>query len=110
MTFTYWAREAAGWLLVLIGLGMFVMAYDLLLNKRIVEAGPAAFIAFIVLRSGVHLLKVAVAAQAARSLPETAQPATRRRVPGATARPVGPTPPKSVLPGPKARAAADGRG
>lgn len=110
MRFTYWAREAGGWVLVLAGMFMFVTAYNLLLNKRIFEAGPATFIAFIVLRSGVHLLKVAVAAQAARTLPESSRPAPRR-VPGATARPIGPTPPRSVLPGPKTgRPAADGRG
>jgi hypothetical protein len=109
MRFTYWAREVAGWLLVLGGVAAFWNAYGLLLNKRVFEATPMVFVGFIVFRGGVHVLKVAVAAQAARTLPEAAQPAARRlgRAPG---RPVGPTPASAVLPGRKTgRAAADGR-
>jgi hypothetical protein len=98
MKFAYWSREAAGWLLILGGLFAFVRAYDLLLSKRIFEATPMVFIGFIVFRGGVHVLKVAVAAQAARNLPETAQPGARRINRPAT-RPVGPTPPSAVLPG-----------
>jgi len=98
MRFAYWSREVAGWVLVLGGLYAFLVAYDLLLGKRIFEAAPMVFIGFIVFRGGVHVLKVAVAAQAARNLPEAAQHPTRRvsRLP---ARPVGPTLPGEVLPG-----------
>lgn len=106
MKYTYWSREIAGWLLVLAGLWMFWNTYVLLTNRRIFEAAPAAFISFVIFRGGVHLLKVAVAAQAARSLPETsAQPATRKasRMPTKS---IAPTQVKSVVPGPKARAAA----
>ena len=110
MTFTYWAREIAGWVLVLAGLYFFWTAYGLLLNKRIFESTPLVFIGFIVFRGGVHILKVAVAAQAARSLPELARPAARR-IARATARPVGPTPASAVLPGPKSgRRPTHGRG
>jgi hypothetical protein len=98
MRFSYWSREIAGWLLVLAGLYAFVVAYDLLLSKRIFEAAPMVFIGFIVFRGGVHVLKVAVAAQAARNLPEMAQPTTRRLA-RASVRPVGPTAPSEVLPG-----------
>ena len=108
MTFSYWTREIAGWVLILTGLFFFVRTYDFLLNKRIFEAGPMAFIGFIVFRGGIHVLKVAVAAQAARSLPEAARPAARRMV-RATARPVGPTPAKAVLPGPKTGRPTGGR-
>lgn len=99
---SYWVREIAGWGLILLGLFTFWNAYALLLNKRVFEAGPAAFMGFIIFRGGVHLLKVAVAAQAARAVTSSAAPSTRR--PGRpSSRPVGPTPAKAVLPGPKSR-------
>ncbi|MBM3980492.1 MAG: hypothetical protein FJ304_09415 [Planctomycetes bacterium] len=109
MKFVYWSREVAGWLLILAGLWMFWNTYAFLTNRRIFEAAPAAFIAFVVFRGGVHLLKVAVAAQVARSLPESAQPQTRKasRMP---AKSYAPTPAKSVVPGPKSRAAASADG
>ncbi|MCI0704337.1 MAG: hypothetical protein L0241_25035 [Planctomycetia bacterium] len=107
MKFTYWSREIAGWGLILAGLWQFWNTYVMLTNKRIFEAAPSAFIAFIVFRGGVHLLKVAVAAQVARSLPESAQPQTRRTHRIAT-RSYAPTSVKAVMPGPKvARAAVD---
>ncbi len=110
MTFAYWAREIAGWVLVLGGLFFFMRAYDLLLNKRVFEAAPLTFIGFIIFRGGIHILKVAVAAQAARGTMDAAQPAARR-LGRAPTRPVGPTPAKSVLPGPKtSRPAASSRG
>jgi hypothetical protein len=109
MKFAYWSREVAGWLLVLGGVYAFWSAYTLLLSKRIFEATPMVFIGFIVFRGGVHVLKVAVAAQAARTLPDSAQPAARR-VGRAPSRPVGPTPASAVLPGRKSGRAADGRG
>jgi hypothetical protein len=110
MRFVYWSREIAGWLLILAGLWQFWNTYVLLTNRRIFEAAPSAFIAFVVFRGGVHLLKVAVAAQAARALPESAgQPLTRKasRMP---AKSYAPTPVKAVVPGPKSRAAAGANG
>jgi hypothetical protein len=101
MRFAYWSREIAGWVLILAGLYFFLAAYNLLLNKRVIEAGPLTFIGFFVFRGGIHILKVAVAAQAARNLPNAAPPATRK-VTRAPSRPVGPTAPTAVLPGPKA--------
>ena len=99
MKFAYWSREVAGWALILTGMFFFWRAYTLLLDKRVFEAAPMTFIGFIVFRGGIHVLKVAVAAQAARSLPEQ-QSATPRRVARTPGRPIGPTAPKSVLPGP----------
>lgn len=110
MRYVYWSREVAGWLLILAGLWQFWNTYTLLTNRRIFEAAPSAFIAFVIFRGGVHLLKVAVAAQAARSLPESsAQPATRKASRMQT-KSVAPTPVKSVVPGPKSRAAASSNG
>lgn len=105
---SYWLREVGGWALVLFGLVQFVLAYDLLLSKRVFQAGPVVFIGFIVFRGGIHLLKVAVAARAARALPETHAQTTRRATLPA-ARPVGPTPAGQVLPGPKAAPAGPPR-
>lgn len=105
MRFVYWSREIAGWLIILMGLGLFYATYEKLNNRRIFEAAPMAFMGFVVFRGGIHLLKVAVAAQVARALPESAQPQTRkasRMQPKSYA----PTPAKSVVPGPKSRAAA----
>ncbi|MBY0457890.1 MAG: hypothetical protein K2V38_11170 [Gemmataceae bacterium] len=109
MKFAYWTREAAGWALVLVGLWRFWETYVLLSNRRIFEAGPSAFIAFIIFRGGIHLLKVAVAAQAARSLPEAANPATRKASRMAT-KSIAPTAVKSVIPGPKTRPVAAANG
>lgn len=96
---TYWLREIAGWLLILLGVYLFWGAYDFLLRKRVFEAGPMVVMGFIVFRGGVHLLKVAVAAQAARKLP-LAVADTRRR-PRAPAKSIAPTAAKSLVPGPK---------
>jgi hypothetical protein len=101
---SYWAREIAGWLLILVGLYAFSEAYDFLLRKRIFEAVPMVFVGFVVFRGGIHLLKVAVAAQAARFVSEPVSTPARR--PRATARPIGPTAPKNVLPGPQTLHAA----
>jgi hypothetical protein len=96
---SYWVREVAGWLLIVFGLWAFYQCYDLLLRKRIIEAFPMAFVGFIIFRGGIHLLKVAVAAQAARGvLAEVSTPARKVRP---TARPIGPTPAQRVLPGPQ---------
>jgi hypothetical protein len=108
MKFAYWSREIAGWLLILAGLWLFWNTYVLITNRRIFEAGPSAFIAFVVFRGGLHLLKVAVAAQVARTLPETAQPPTRKPSRMAT-KSVAPTQAKSVLPGPRNRPVAADR-
>jgi hypothetical protein len=59
----FWVREAAGWLLIALGLYVFWLCYLLLQGHSILEAGPLAFIGFIIFRGGIHLLKVAVAAR-----------------------------------------------
>ena len=62
-----WLREAAGWVLLGIGLAAFAVCYFVfLLQRRVIEAMALGVIGFTVFRGGLHLLKVAVAARAAR--------------------------------------------
>jgi hypothetical protein len=82
----FWARELAGWLLVLVGLYGFVLVYQLCLARRLLEAWPMALVAIIIFRGGIHLLKVAVAARVCRqaqdrlypTLPPTPRPPAAR--------------------------------
>ena len=59
----YWLREIAGWLLVGVGLFVFMLVYDFCTRQWIFEAGVMAVVGIFVYRGGVHLLKVAVAAR-----------------------------------------------
>ena len=58
----FWSREIAGWLLVLVGLVMFAVCYLMIVGGAPIQAGPLAFLSFVIFRGGIHLLKVAVAA------------------------------------------------
>ncbi len=59
-----WAREIAGWLLVLIGLLIFWAVYEWLeRGSHLFDAGIWAVVGIIVFRGGIHLLKVAIAAR-----------------------------------------------
>jgi len=101
MRFAYWTREIAGWALIVLGLAAFWNSYVLLMNKMVFQAGPTVFMGFIIFRGGIHILKVAVAAQATRTLPDTATSSVRRSPMLSVPPVVGPTPKKAVLPGPK---------
>jgi len=59
----FWIRELAGWILIALGLFVFYACFALLLDHRIVEAGPLTLIGIVIFRGGVHFLKVAVAAR-----------------------------------------------
>jgi hypothetical protein len=98
-----WLREAAGWVLLGVGLAAFAVCYFVfLLQRRVVEAVGLGLIGFTVFRGGLHLLKVAVAARAAREagrVPEPPKPLrTIRMELGGGHEPPG-RPRKSVLPG-----------
>ena len=62
----YWLREFAGWALVALGLLDFFEVYQMLVRERqpswFLEAGPLTVIGIFVFRGGIHLLKVAAAA------------------------------------------------
>jgi vacuolar-type H+-ATPase subunit I/STV1 len=62
---SYWVREIAGWLLVLLGLGMFFVVYDWCSppKRLIFGGGIMAVVGIFVFRGGIHLLKVAIAAR-----------------------------------------------
>jgi uncharacterized membrane protein len=80
----FWVREILGWLLVGLGLFLFVICFLILLSPPapgspgILEAGQLTVIGVFVFRGGIHLLKVAVAArvclQAQAELARQAQP------------------------------------
>ncbi len=99
---SYWAREIGGWAVLLLGLGFFGLAYLKLGEKRIFDAGPLTVIGFVVFRGGLHLLKVAVAARAARDVTASAPaaPPARRPFPPAARSPRSPTDPRRAVPGP----------
>lgn len=60
---SFWGREIAGWLLILLGLAIFAACFWFLLAGKLIQAGPLTIIGVVVFRGGIHLLKVAVAAQ-----------------------------------------------
>jgi len=104
---TMWLREVIGWVVLGVGVAAFAMCYLFLTNRWIVEAAILAFVAFVLFRGGMHLLKVAMAARAVRDVrremaaqasPTGIRPTKRVRPQLAT----GPTgrPRKSLLPGP----------
>jgi hypothetical protein len=81
----FWFRELAGWLLVGIGLIVFYLCFDLLVNNHaILQTGPLLVIGIIVFRGGIHLLKVAVAARICQQAQERPV-ATPRKVTRPTA-------------------------
>jgi hypothetical protein len=61
----FWVREVAGWVLVLLGLFVFYICLGILLTDGswLLESIPLMIIGIVVFRSGIHLLKVAVAAR-----------------------------------------------
>lgn len=74
----FWTREVAGWLLLGLSLYVFYRAYQLLISEHlmvvgdreqvvaghyILEGGMLTMIGIFIFRGGIHLLKIAVAAQ-----------------------------------------------
>ena len=98
-----WLREAAGWVLLGTGLAAFAVCYFVfLLQRRVIEAVGLGLIGFTVFRGGMHLLKVAIAAKAAKEagrLPEPPKPLRAIRMElGGGHEPPG-RPRRSVVPG-----------
>lgn len=83
----FWAREIVGWLLVLLGLGVFFFAFLYLIQHWIVESIPWTIIGVVIFRGGIHLLKIAVAARIALRVQdqlEAAKPAALHGLPSST--------------------------
>ena len=74
--FRFWFREVMGWLLVLLGLYLFLVCLGLLLDPRpkIIEAPIVSVLGIVVFRGGIHLLKVAVAARICIQTQPSVQP------------------------------------
>jgi hypothetical protein len=76
-------REVAGWLLVALGLYVFLLSYQMLRDGWILSAPPLVVIGFFVFRGGIHVLKVSIAARisyrAHRELTEVPRRAIRKK-------------------------------
>ena len=78
----FWVREIAGWLLIILGLYAFKVAYsDLIMMGKPVQAAPLVFMGFIIFRGGIHLVKVAVAIRLSREGLEEARKRSPTRSP-----------------------------
>ncbi len=73
------AREVAGWLGLIAGMGVFGITLGLLMDQRLFEAVPATFIGFVVFRGGVHLLKSSLALQAVLAAEKARESVARGR-------------------------------
>ena len=63
---SYWIREVAGWLLVLLGLAIFFVVYLFCTSlplPRYFGGSILTVVGIFVFRGGIHLLKVAIAAR-----------------------------------------------
>jgi hypothetical protein len=73
----FWIREVVGWVLLGLGLVIFFYVYALCTlpgpQRQPIDAGILLVMGIFVFRGGIHLLKVAVAAQAAREAREAAR-------------------------------------
>jgi hypothetical protein len=74
----FWTRELAGWLLIVVGLFIFRQCYNLLIHPDhfLLEGGALTLVGIIVFRGGIHLLKIAVAAQVCVQANETLEQRT----------------------------------
>jgi hypothetical protein len=71
----FWFREIAGWLLVVLGVMIFLLVFAFLQAKGFVEAAVLGVVGVFIFRGGVHLLKVAVAARICQQAQDRLYPA-----------------------------------
>jgi hypothetical protein len=99
---SHWLREIVGWVLLGAGVAAFVMVFMFLSNRWIIEGFVFLWAGVFLFRGGLHLLKVAMAARAAREVRKevVSQKANTKKVrPKPAAAPAG-RPRPSVVPGP----------
>jgi hypothetical protein len=62
---SFWLREVAGWFFIALGLFVFYRCYLLLTDEehRIFEGASMTLVGVVIFRGGIHLLKVATAAE-----------------------------------------------
>jgi hypothetical protein len=85
----YWAREVAGWVLLVLGLFLFYRCYGMVTlpdRAYILEGWVLAFIGIFLFRGGLHLIKVAVAARICQESTEPAAPTRPLRASGTAIR------------------------
>ena len=71
----YWVREAAGWLLVGLGILMFLLVWDYCERQLYFPAVFLTAVGIFVFRGGIHLLKVAVAGRICQQTQDRLYPA-----------------------------------
>lgn len=59
----FWIREIAGWVLVLLGLALFLYCLAFLGEGLVIEGAIVAGMGVVVFRGGIHLIRVAAAAR-----------------------------------------------
>lgn len=59
----FWVREIAGWMLVLLGLGLVGLALSFLSDRQVVEGGVATMAALFIFRGGLLLIRISTAAR-----------------------------------------------
>ena len=56
-------REVIGWLLVVFGVYLMLLALGSLGSRQVIEGGMLTMVGIVVFRGGIHLIKVATAAR-----------------------------------------------
>jgi len=76
----FWTREAAGWILIVLGLFAFYKCYLFLTDPdhRLIEGSAMTVVGIIIFRGGIHLLKVAVAARVCQEAHERIEAQAQR--------------------------------
>jgi hypothetical protein len=72
---SFWLREVAGWLLLVLSLWMIFMAYVMCQRRMWTEVWAWAVITVFVYRGAIHLLKVAIAARVCNQAQDRLYPA-----------------------------------